>query len=391
MKVKNYQRKANNNMKAFPILYKRAKKGQPQQWQIFCDGNTFWTEAGQVGGAITRTEPTVCESKNTGRANETTPEMQAEAEATAKHDKKLAQNYFLSIDQIDNGAAYFEPMLAKKFVEEKDKIDWKIGVTVQPKLDGIRSIISADGATTRKGKSHMCLGHIQRELKPLFDADPNLILDGEAYNHEFHDDFNEISSIIRKMKPSPADLAKAEQFAQFHCYDVPCIGKLTQDDPFIERYAALKILFHSILPSKSIFLVPNAMAYSESDVQSAHDEFLAQGYEGIIVRVNNSPYENYRSDGLMKYKEFDDDEFVIEDMSPGTGNKADMACTITIHTKAGVLCEPNIKNKHPILRSMLKNKQMYIGKTCTVRYFGVTPDGSLRFPYMIDIDRWLYE
>jgi DNA ligase-1 len=39
---------------------------------------------------------------------------------------------------------------------------------------------------------------------------------------------------------------------------------------------------------------------------------MEEGYEGIMVRNPNSPYEiSKRSSYLQKYKEFDDDEFEI--------------------------------------------------------------------------------
>ena len=377
-------------MKTFDILYKKAKTGATQSWQIFVDGDSFYTEAGQVGGVITKSVPTICEVKNEGRANATTVEEQAVAEAKAKHQKKLDTGYYTDINDIDKGTSYFEPMLAAKFSEEKDKIKWDEGVTVQPKLDGIRAIITADGATTRKGKKHMCIPHILEALKPLFVKDPNLILDGEVYNHEYHDDFNAICSLVRKTKPVFEDLILSQEFGQFHCYDCPQIGNLTQEDPFIERYNAMRELLGSV-PGTCVHVVPNLGAKSESDVKLCHDEFVSQGYEGIIVRINSSPYQNKRSDYLLKYKIFDDDEFVIEDLEEGDGGASGMAAKIIIHTKDGVLCKPNIKATHKVKRSMWRHKKEYIGKTCTVRYFGVTKDGSLRFPYMVDIDRWLYE
>ena len=38
-----------------------------------------------------------------------------------------------------------------------------------------------------------------------------------------------------------------------------------------------------------------------------------------------------------------------------------------------------------------KDKNNLIGKTATVKYFNLTPDGIPRFPYVINIDRESYE
>jgi len=302
----------------------------------------------------------------------------------------LDSSYRESLDDIDQSSNYFECMLANKFQEEKGKIKWNLGVIVQPKLDGIRAIITKDGATTRKGKQHMCIPHILKDLKPLFDADPNLILDGEVYSHELHDDFTQMCSIVRKMKPSPEDLIKAEQFAQFHCYDCPQIQELTQKDSFNERYARLQKLLNSF--SKYIYVVPNLFATCEEDIPKCHDAFVADGYEGIIIRAAYAPYINGRCDYLLKYKVFDDAEFIIEGVNEGEGGKANMAATVTCTSKSGQVFYPTIKAPHKTLKSMWRTKNQYIGKTITVRYFGLYKDtGIPRFPYMIDIDRWIYE
>lgn len=381
-------------MKSFPILYKRAKTGSPQSWQIFVEDNQYWTAAGQVGGVITKSEPTTCEGKNIGRANETTASEQAIAEAQSKWQKKVDRGYFESLNDIDEGTSYFEPMLAKKFENEKHKIDWSKGCIIQPKLDGIRAIITKDGATTRNGKEHKAIPHILKALKPLFDIDPNLIIDGEVYNHLLHDDFNKIASVVRKTKPTAFDLEESARLAQFHCYDTPRVDIYNENSSYLRRREEfIKLMNKTNIKENDCFqLVHNIRIFEEADVKSAHAEFVSQGYEGIIVRIADAPYEHKRSDNLLKYKVFDDDEFVIEGVLPGKGNKANMAGSIELHSKSGEYFTSNIKAPHDVLTNMLKNKSKYIGKTCTVRYFGLTPDKEIpRFPYVIDMDRWTYE
>jgi len=47
-------------------------------------------------------------------------------------------------------------------------------------------------------------------------------------------------------------------------------------------------------------------------VQQYHDTCVDdRGYEGIMVRDPESRYENKRSRNLLKYKAFEDEEFVI--------------------------------------------------------------------------------
>lgn len=378
-------------LKKLPTLYKQTKTCATQVWTIFVDGDSFYTESGQLSGKMTRSSPTVCVGKNIGKANETTPEEQAEAEAQAKWEKKLSGAYKESLDDIEDGASYFEPMLAKKFEDEKHKIDWKIGATVQPKYDGIRAIITKDGATTRNGKEHKSIPHILKALEPIFKNDPSLILDGEIYNHELHEDFNKIASVVRKTKPTKEDLEESAKLAQFFCYDAPRIAGLSQKAPFVERYKEMKKVLEKI-NNDCIKVVPNLTANSEEEVKKCHDSFVSDGYEGIIVRISNAPYVNKRSDKLLKFKVFDTDEFTIEGVLAGKGNKSQMAGSVELHSKSGEYFTSNIKAPHDVLTNMLKNSKKYIGKVCTVRYFGLTPDKEIpRFPYVIDMDRWTYE
>ena len=46
-------------------------------------------------------------------------------------------------------------------------------------------------------------------------------------------------------------------------------------------------------------------------IDKYHDAFLADGYEGSILRLDLGPYENKRSKQLLKKKDFIDEEFKI--------------------------------------------------------------------------------
>jgi DNA ligase 1 len=380
-------------MKKFNTLYKRAATGTPQEWTISVDGNQYWTEAGRVGGVITKSEPTICFGKNAGRANSTTDEEQALAEATSKHQKKLDLGYVDSLDKIDDESPFFKPMLAHKFLDKKHKIKWgKQRVFVQPKLDGHRCITTPKNtitATTRNGIEYASIPHILEALKPIFSADEMLCLDGEAYNHDLHNDFNEISSIIRKTQLTLEDIFKSAELAQYHIYDCPSIGDLDQTANFFDRYTAMvKVVAPVAAVHSCIHIVPIEEVFSEEEVMQKHDQYLAMGYEGIIVRING-PYENKRSNYLLKYKVFDDAEFTVDDILPGKGLKANMAAKIKTHTKEGREFFSNIKAPHNKLREILQNTTKHIGRRCTIRYFGVSPNDKIpRFPYVVDIDRW---
>ena len=189
-------------------IYKKTKTGATQEWTIEVVDNKYRTHSGQVGGVITTNEWTVVYGKNVGRANATTDDGQAMAEAVAKRTKKLESGYFEDVNNI-NEQQYFEPMLAAKWEDYKDKIEYPI--FSQPKLDGIRCIVTNVGMFSRNGKPIVSAPHIFESMVELFDENPNLIFDGELYADKFANDFNKIVSLVKKTKPTPSDLEECKK------------------------------------------------------------------------------------------------------------------------------------------------------------------------------------
>jgi DNA ligase 1 len=374
-------------MKTLPTLYKLTKTGATQQWQIVIDGNSYYTNAGQVGGKITKSKPTLCAGKNVGRANETTDEEQALLEAQSKWDKKFKRKYTTEAEDIATACPFFEPMLAKGFDKVKNL---QYPVLVQQKFDGIRAIFTKDGAKTRNGETHHCVPHISAALKPFFEKYPDAILDGELYNHELHDNFNKIASLIRKQKPTPAQLEEAAEKVQFYCYDMPRLDKdITQATPFVKRLQYLQANV-GFINEAIIKVVPTFEAQDEAGVDKFHDVFVQDGYEGAIIRVPGSPYENGRTKSLLKYKRFDDEEFKLIGIRGGKGNKAGLAAHADFENPNGKRPQDktftaNIKGKEWWRNELLEKKDAAIGSMCTVEFFGKSGYGVPRFPYLIEI------
>ena len=109
-----------------------------------------------------------------------------------------------------------KPMLAHKYNPDK----FQYPGYIQPKLDGVRCVFTKDGAFSRTGKQFMNVKHIEHALSHVFAKHPNLMLDGELYNHKLKDDFEKIISLVRKQKPTEQDRSEASNLVQFHVYDV---------------------------------------------------------------------------------------------------------------------------------------------------------------------------
>ena len=359
-------------------IYKKTKTGATQEWTIEVVGNKYRTHSGQVGGQITTNEWTIVYGKNEGKLNETTDKEQAMKEAVAKRTKKLESGYFENVKDI-NKQQYFEPMLAAKWEDCKDKVTYPI--YSQPKLDGIRCIVTRYGMFSRNGKPIISAPHIFKALVPLFEENPDLIFDGELYADKFANDFNKIVSLVKKTKPTDEDLKESKKNIQYHIYDLPNV-----DDTFKVRYSTLC----SLRLPKECIVVKTHLVKSEDIVMERYGEYVEAGYEGQMLRIDGN-YENKRSKFLLKHKSFIDDEYTILDIVEGEGNRTGTAGYMVFETEDGKRFKSNVKGTWDETAEMLKSKKKLIGKQATIKYFNLTPDGIPRFPYVINIDRNSYE
>jgi DNA ligase-1 len=369
------------NMK-LDTIYKKTKTGATQEWTIEVVGNKYRTHSGQVGGIITTNEWTIVYGKNEGKANATTDSEQAMKEAVAKRTKKLESGYFENIKHI-NKQQYFEPMLASKWEDSKDKIEYPI--FSQPKLDGIRCIVTKDGMFSRNGKPIISAPHIYEALKPIFEQKPDYIFDGELYADKYANDFNKIVSLVKKSKPTDADLKESAKSIEYHIYDFPSWNKI-----FSSRMNALRGLKNLFDLPKCIVIVETIELQCEDAVMSEYEMLVDKGYEGQILRLDRE-YENKRSKFLLKHKSFVDEEYTILDIVEGEGNRTGTAGYMVFETENGDTFKSNVKGTFDEVKEMWKNRKKLIGKQATIKYFNLTPAGIPRFPYVINIDRDSYE
>jgi DNA ligase-1 len=353
-------------------LYKRAVNGKTLEWEIEVENNCFRTISGYTDGIKTTSEWTCCETKNVGKKNATTAEQQALAEATAMHRKRIETGSFEDISKIDT-PVYFKPMLAHDYNDYKDKITFPI--YSQPKLDGVRCIVRADGMWSRNGKQIISAPHIFEALKPLFETDPDLILDGELYADKATTDFNTIISCVRKTKPTARDLRISAECIEYHIYDVPSI-----DDVFSKRE---RYLFDILELPKCCVKVSSIECHSEQVVMERYKAYMSHGYEGQILRTD-SLYENKRSKSLLKHKSFVDAEFEILGVEEGKGNLTGKVGRLNFEIN-GKPFDAAVNGDWEYIELLWHIKEGLIGKMATVKYFELTEDGIPRFPKVIAI------
>ena len=361
-------------------LVKRRSDGGIQEWSIEVVDNAFRVTSGKRDGKKVVNEWTYCNGKNKGRSNETTDEEQAEVQAKAKWDKKLAGEYALSIDAVDS-LGFVKPMLAKSWDDYADKVEFP--VYAQPKLDGIRCIATKDGLKTRTGKDIVAVPHIFEALQPFFEEHPDVILDGELYCDKFDNDFNAICHHVRRSNVTEESLEGAKVI-EYHVYDM-----VNEGLRFSERICFLTDVFWAELQKHEryveyIKIVETQKAYEHEGLDNLYGQWQEQGYEGQMVRLNE-PYENKRSKTLLKRKEFQDGEYTILGWKEGIGNRAGTIGHFKFETEDGIEFSSNIKGNFEYLADLLGQADDLVGKSATIKYFSLTPDGVPRFPYVIGI------
>jgi len=271
----------------------------------------------------------------------------------------------------------YKPMLAYP-VSDKP-IDYKSVVYMQPKLDGVRCLIQCNPnkmviAYSRNGKEWKNIDHILNELIPFFAEHPNVVLDGELYNHNFKDDFESIISMVRKTKPTDEARVESAKHVQFHCYDVI--------DEKQEHYSARRNFLVQFLPiSNCVKHVFTQLVSSEKEAKKVHKTNLANGYEGSIVRINDV-YKCGRSWSLRKFKDFHDAEANIVGYEEGKGKRAGTLGKFLMQDDEGIDfgCPPGKGHNYKDLALMLKNIHKYIGQRATFTFFERTKANSYRHP-----------
>jgi DNA ligase-1 len=197
-------------------------------------------------------------------------------------------------------------MLASKAPEDLRTLRYP--VLVSPKLDGIRAYLGPDANVYTRNNKRIANELLNSKLWLL----PQLgELDGELIcgSPTAKDCFQSTTTAVMSKKRLPDSVIVATKFYVFDCLDVTL--------PFKERLscAADRIRKLYLTDTDGVVIVPHNMVYNEDQLLAWEDNYLEQGYEGLMIRDPDGPYKNGRSttkEGyLLKLKRFEDSEAVV--------------------------------------------------------------------------------
>jgi len=354
------------------ILYKLNNFNDISWWQILQDDTTCYISWGSSLPAI--------ESKNVQTC--------------------LLKEYQSRIDHQIDRKGYTEeipthqpslPMLAQVYEARKHKFS---EYALQPKLDGIRCIMSKDGLLSRKNSQITSCPHMEMYLPSIPEG---IKLDGELYIK--NTPYSTIESYVMRSTPNLA----VSKLIEYHIYDI-----IDLEAPFSARIDEVQRIVRVLEDSFIRFLTtdhpfkklpyfshncPFKVVYTEmyntpqekmdGNVSEFFNRMKEQKYEGAMIREMNSPYEpNKRSKSLLKVKSFLDSEFkIIDIVETDKGNSA----VLVLITSGGMEFNCSFKSTNEQRRKMLRYKESRIGKMCRVEYEGLHDTGIPRCPVGIHI------
>ena len=251
------------------------------------------------------------------------------------------------------------PMLANKWDDRKKYISEPF--YVQPKLDGVRLLVSKDGGISRTGKIIPGTEVLGKGLEP------GQYVDGEAFDPNLN--FEELTSTF---KTDPLKL----KFHVFDFFDLKAEALARDKMTFEQRWEYVKDSIYN----PHYEYVDTFSVKKHKDMEGYHKMFIQQGYEGTMIRDRFSVYEvGQRSNYLLKYKDFQTEEYEITGAKTGHGRDADAVvwvCKTENDNQFTVRPEGTIVQREEHYR----NYKKYIGKMLTVRFQNLTALGVPRFP-----------
>ena len=352
-------------------LYGSSKGNKVKEWKVFVDGCKVIVEYGYLDGKK-QTQETLCEGKNIGRANETSPVDQAFKEAESKWTKQKERKLYVeNIDELTEPVKQY-PMLAKDAKKVPHMI--KYPCDIQPKLDGVRVLVEFMDkennirAISRRGVEVNLHQTLHDELFDVMVMVDVKYLDGELYLPGYK--LQEINS-ASKNTSNPI-----HHQLQFHCFDVP------SDNTWDTRKQKVELVSDIAYDTELSFIKgvrchENITTFEQ--IEQSLETMVASGFEGVIIRNHTGRYEwSQRSSDLLKLKEFQDSEAKVIGCKEDKLFEGVLECEWTNPDGHKVEFEVKMKGNHE--SRTYNNALRLIGKWINFTYQDVTKAGRPSFP-----------
>jgi len=177
--------------------------------------------------------------------------------------------------------------------------------------------------------------------------------------------------MVRKTKPTDEARTESAENVQFHCYDI-----IDETKTFEERN---RFITQVVPNNHCIKHVKTHNIAAESLAKVIHQQNLDNGYEGSILRTNDT-YACKRSHNLRKFKDFHDDEAMILDWVEGKGKRVGTIGKFMAQDSEGNVFGMPVMDKFKYLQDNFEEMKTWVGKLATFTYFERTNANSYRHP-----------
>jgi bifunctional non-homologous end joining protein LigD len=218
--------------------------------------------------------------------------------------------------------------LAPMLAESLDKVESDVRWLYEPKLDGYRAIAFIENGQIRLQSRRDGL-----ELTGAFpeiaadlaaQAVDTMIVDGEivVLDEEGGPSFNALQNRTQLKTPKEIAEARRKAPAVFVCFDLlHFAGVNLCRSMYVDRR---RYLAQCLLPSTHIQLI-----HASSDARQLYEASLASGFEGIVAKRKDSPYQpGRRSPAWQKIKSTTTHEFVVGGYTKGNADREPLGALI---------------------------------------------------------------
>jgi DNA ligase-1 len=226
---------------------------------------------------------------------------------------------------------------------------------------------------SRTGSHFESLAHLTEVLEPVFKQQASsVVFDGELYTDEMP--FEELVGLVKTKKCTADTLQKIAKI-KYHIYDI-----VDTVAPFSERTQRIAQILHPSIQTKWVECVQTDTVHHLDEFNAKFNEYVESGYEGIMLRNREGKYQcNYRSHDLQKYKEFQEEEYLIVGFDQGDGR--DKGTVIwKCQTKEGRMFSVRPRGTNEHRQKLFKNGKSYVGKQLTVIFQELSELNVPRFP-----------
>ena len=139
------------------------------------------------------------------------------------------------------------------------------------------------------------------------------------------------------------------------------------------------------------FILACSLAYKNEDIVKYHEIYVSLGYEGAIIRklagknptekdIRESIYRDTRTNNILKYKIFFEEEGTIIDVYDGQGKEKNVASFVIQDDKGKIFKVHPTGTLELRKKWFLEPKSKFIGRRYTYYFFERTEYGIPRFP-----------